>query len=91
MSANYFGHQNHHSRQGPCHNCGWTQTLRKVSSDQAALIRRNARGGPRFGLRWLCEECVLDLTSADQLETVPSHAGAHRLLTPAQARHRSVA
>jgi hypothetical protein len=91
MSANHFGHQDNHPRQGACHNCGWTQPLRKVTGSEAALIRHNARSDPRFGLRWLCEECIVDLTSAEQAQPVPAHAGAFRLLSPVPARHRSVA
>jgi len=91
MSANQFGHQDHNLRQGACHSCGWTQSLRKVTGPEAALIRRNARGAPRFGLRWLCQDCIADLSSAEQGQHVPALAGAFRLLSPAPARHRSVA
>jgi len=80
MSASHFGHQDHKPRQGPCQNCGWNQSLHKVTGPEAALIRHNSRFGPRFGLRWLCEECVIDLTS-----------GEHVQPEPAQVRHRSVA
>ena len=91
MSANQFEHQDCNFRQGACHSCGWTQSLRKVTGSQAALFRRNARGGPRVGLRWLCEDCFVDLSSAEQGQPVPHLAGALRLLSPAAARHRSVA
>jgi hypothetical protein len=91
MSDKSLGHQDHRSRQGACHNCGWTQTLRKVSGSEAALIRRDFRGGPRFGLRWLCEDCITDLTSVGQTQPAPVAAGAFRLRLPAPSRHRSVA
>jgi hypothetical protein len=91
MSGNKYAAKGQKTRQGQCHNCGWNQSLHKVTGSEAALIHRNARGGPRFGLRWLCEECVLDLTSSEPVQPVPTHAGSFRLRMPAPVRHRSVA
>ena len=88
MSVSLFGNQ---ERQGNCHHCGWNQPLRKVTGQEAARIRRSSVAGPRTGLRWLCDECIADLTSVQHGERVLVHADSIRLVPATPARHRSVA
>ena len=71
-----------HQRFGTCHRCGWDQPLQKVGRRFAAF-RRTAADGIRGGLRWLCDECVADLTTVG-LERP-------RTVTSAATRQRSVA
>ena len=88
MGVSVFGLR---ERQGNCHNCGWNQSLRKVTGQESADIRRHAAAGPRTGLRWLCEECIADLTTVGPRERVLVHGNAGRPVSAIAARHRSVA
>lgn len=88
MSVSVFGNR---ERQGNCHHCGWNQSLRKVTGREAAQIRHEAVAGPRTGLRWLCEECIADLTSVKYGERVLLHSDSIRQASATPAHHRSVA
>jgi hypothetical protein len=88
MRLSVFGN---HERQGNCHHCGWHQPLRKVTGHEAAVVRHNSATGPRTGLRWLCEECIADLTSAGQGERVLVRVSPFPQASETSTRHRSVA
>ena len=97
MNVSVFGRrEGTHRRLGACHQCGWTQNLRKVTGEEAVVIRNSSVTGPRSGLRWLCGDCITDLTTVHGDEPVPTHAGSLSLAAAyarhrAQARSRSVA
>jgi hypothetical protein len=80
-----------HMRQGACHSCGWNQSLRKVSGQQAASFRRATSDNPRVSPRWLCDDCIADLTAVEHELPAPVYAGVARLVTAGPVRHRSVA
>jgi hypothetical protein len=88
MHENPIAIRNTSTRHGPCQQCGWTQSLRKLTMHQFAELR-HAR--PRFlGGRWICDECFASagLAEKDAESTVRSLL----VRTPVPpARHRSVA
>ena len=75
-------------RHGPCQQCGWTQSLRKLTMHQFADLRRIR---PRFlGGKWICDECF---ASAGLVEKGTESTVRDRVVpSPVPpARHRSVA
>lgn len=44
------------SRQAACHRCGWTRVLTRIGRKERALV------GSGRSYRWLCDECLTDLT-----------------------------
>jgi hypothetical protein len=80
-----------HGRHGTCHRCGWDQPLRKVTGRIPAEFRRVSGDSLRARLRWLCDECVADLTTAGR-DRPAQVAGAHlHLVATGTPRQRSVA
>jgi len=91
MSMRVLGHREQtHERRGDCHRCGWTQSLRRVTPEEALVIRSNSVTGPRSGLRWLCGDCITELTSVREDAPTAAATGPVGLAT-AYARHRSAA
>lgn len=75
-------------RYGPCQQCGWTQSLRKLTMRQFAALGRIQ---PRF-LRgkWICDDCYAGARLAEQHPT-PNFTGPGALAPAPPSRHRSVA
>jgi hypothetical protein len=46
-----------HRRQADCHRCGWNQSVRKIGRAEQAQL------GTGNQFRWLCDDCVRDLSS----------------------------
>jgi len=91
MSVSEFvGQDRIHRRHGACRHCGWTDSLQKVTRHQAAELRRSGHS-LRLGFRWICDDCLSDLTGADQQRPVTVGSGPDRNLSAAPVRHRSVA
>ena len=91
MSVSEFVSQDGiHRRHGACQHCGWTDSLQKVTRHQAAEMRRSGHG-LRLGFRWICDDCISDLTAADQERPVSVGSGPDRTLSVAPVGHRSVA
>ena len=88
MSVSVF---RHNGREGSCHRCGWTTALRTVTRKEAAAIRRTPAARLRTGFRWLCEECIADLTPVEQSEGILVHAHSFRPKVATAPQHRSVA
>ena len=65
-------------REAACHRCGWTQPLAKVSRSEQLRLGADQR------FRWLCDDCLTELTGAHELVTTaaasyePEHAARHR-------------
>jgi hypothetical protein len=75
-------------RHGPCQQCGWTQSLRRLTMRQFVELRRLR---PHLlAARWICDDCFaiagLAEKSANSMVTAPV---ALFLVPP--PRHRSVA
>jgi hypothetical protein len=91
MSVSEFVSQDGiHRRHGACQHCGWTDSLQKATRRQAAEMRRSGHT-LRLGFRWICDDCISDLTGADQERPVTVGSGPDRLVSAAPAVHRSVA
>jgi len=91
MSVSEFVSQDGiHRRHGACQHCGWTDSVQKVTRHQAAEMRRHGHG-LRFGFRWICDDCVNDLTGVGQERRVTVSSGLDRLVSASPAGHRSVA
>jgi hypothetical protein len=74
-----------HRREAPCHRCGWTQPLSRLDRHQQISLATTER------YRWLCDECVTDLTATGVEERV-TVGGTRSDAVAAQAgRTRSVA
>jgi hypothetical protein len=85
---NLMAIRNTSRRHGPCQQCGWTRSLRKLTMRQFAELGRIQ---PRLlGGKWICDECFADAGLAEQQPT-PT-VTRPEVLTPAPpSRHRSVA
>ena len=91
MSVSEFVSQDGiHRRQGTCQHCGWTDSLQKATRPQAAEMRRRGHS-LHFGFRWICDDCLSDLTGADQERRAAVSSGTGRLVSASPAGHRSVA
>ena len=91
MSVSEFvGQDGNHRRHGACQHCGWTDSLQKVTRHQAAQMRHGGLS-LRFGFRWLCDDCISDLSGANQEGRVAVISGLDRPLSASSAGHRSVA
>jgi len=66
-----------------CHRCGWRQELHHVSA-------RSRRSNESLkGYRWICDDCMADLTSVAPAQAVATGSAQQPLVL--QATHRSVA
>ena len=75
-------------QHGPCQQCGWTQSLRKLTMHQFAELRRMR---PRFlGGKWICDECFASAGLAETGKESTVRSGVLQAPTT-PARHRSVA
>jgi hypothetical protein len=73
-----------HQREAACHRCGWNQPVRKIGRAERAQL------GAGHQFRWLCDDCVRDLSSGGTPERVKT--GAVKASGNDQARRsRSVA
>jgi len=73
---------------GPCQQCGWTQSLRKLTIHQFAELGRIQ---PRFlGGKWICDECFAGAGLAEQHPT-PIVTRPELLVPAPPAHYRSVA
>jgi hypothetical protein len=71
-------------REAACHRCGWNQPVRKIGRAERAQL------GAGHQFRWLCDDCVRDLSSAGKHE--PAQTSAVKDSRNDQARRsRSVA
>ena len=55
-------------REAACHRCGWNQPVRKIGRAERAQL------GAGHQFRWLCDDCVRDLTSAGHQEPAKTAA-----------------
>jgi len=85
MNTTELVHVGHaHPRQAECHRCGWLQPLTKVSRQQRVQF------GMDRSVRWVCDECMIDLASAaSPAAGVPHGKSAVQRLLP--GHYRSVA
>jgi hypothetical protein len=85
MNTTELVHAGHaHPRQAECHRCGWLQPLTKVSRQQRAEFSLDG------SVRWICDECMIDLASAaSPVAGVPHRKLAVQRLLP--SHYRSVA
>ena len=91
MSVSHTGHHGEDRiRQGDCHRCGWNLPLHKVSGELAGVSRRGEGSFRRPGARWLCDECISDLTPVVQAGGGQRGSEGVRLVS-SPARRRSVA
>src|ERR1700678_2637046 len=84
MNTTELVHAGHaHPRQAECHRCGWLQPLTRVSRQQRVEFSMDR------SVRWVCDECMIDLASAASPATeAPQRKLAERLLP---GHYRSVA
>jgi hypothetical protein len=74
-----------HRREAPCHRCGWTQPLSRLDRHQQISLATTER------YRWLCDECVTDLTATGVEERVAAGKGTPDAAATEPGRTRSVA
>jgi hypothetical protein len=60
-----------HTRHADCHRCGWNQPLTRVTRRQRAEFHS------KESFRWLCDDCLVELTAASPGSSVDAGAGAH--------------
>ncbi len=74
-------------RHGPCQQCGWSRSLRKLTMRQFAELGRIQ---PRFlGGKWICDDCYRRSRLAEQHRH--RFTGPEALAPAPPSRHRSVA
>lgn len=74
-----------HRRDAPCHRCGWTQPLLRIERREQVRLSSTER------YRWLCDDCVRELTGAGVAEKVAVGAPDTEVAAAQHGRTRSVA
>lgn len=60
-----------HQRHGDCHRCGWMETLHKVTPRNPGGMRVGIADALGLGGRWLCDDCVSELSPVPAEWQVP--------------------
>jgi hypothetical protein len=84
-TANTLVRNGTHRREAPCHRCGWTQPLSRLDR------REQLRLATTEHYRWLCDDCVTDLTATGSQQPVTAGKGTPDAAATQLGRTRSVA